>query len=80
MIMTTGGTPSVAGKNTTKTIPIVMAGVPADPVEAGLVESLARPDGNVTGLSSLSRELAGKRLDLFKEALPKLPRVAVLWS
>jgi len=57
-----------------------MAGLPADPVEAGLVESLARPGGNVTGLSSLSRELAGKRLELLKEAVPKLARVAVLYD
>ena len=69
-----------AAKNTTKTIPIVMAGNPVDPVEAGLVESLAHPGGNVTGLSSLSRELAGKRLELFKDAVPKLSRVAVLYD
>jgi putative ABC transport system substrate-binding protein len=69
-----------AAKNATKTIPIVMAGPPADPVETGLVESLARPRGNVTGLSSLSRELAGKRLELFKEAVPKLARLAVLYE
>jgi putative ABC transport system substrate-binding protein len=69
-----------AAKNATKTIPIVMAGPPVDPVEAGLVESLARPGGNVTGFSSLSRELAGKRLELFKEAVPKVARVAVLYE
>ena len=69
-----------AAKNATKTIPIVMAGPPVDPVEAGLVDSLARPGGNVTGLSSLSRELAGKRLELFKEAVPKAARVAVLYE
>jgi putative ABC transport system substrate-binding protein len=69
-----------AAKNATKTIPIVMVGPPADPVETGLVDSLARPGGNVTGLSSLSRELAGKRLELLKEAVPKLARVAVLYE
>ena len=58
-----------AAKNTTKTIPIVMAGPPADPVELGLVDSLARPGGNVTGFTSLSRDLAGKRLELLKEIL-----------
>jgi len=51
-----------------------------DPVELGLVESLARPGGNVTGLTTLSRELGGKRLELLKEAVPKLPRVAVLYD
>ncbi len=69
-----------AAKNATKTIPIVMAGNPVDPVEAGLVESLARPGGNVTGMSSLSRELAGKRLELLKEAVPKITRVAALYD
>ena len=81
IIVVSGGASTIrAAKNATKTIPIVMAGLPADPVEAGLVESLARPGGNVTGLSSLSRELAGKRLELLKEAVPKLARVAVLYD
>ena len=69
-----------AAKNATKTIPIVMAGAGADPVEAGLVESLARPGGNVTGITNLTRELGGKRLELLKEAVPKLARVAVLYD
>ena len=67
-------------KNTTKTIPIVMTGGGSDPVEAGLVESLARPGGNVTGLTTLNSELGGKRLELLKEAVPKLARVAVLYN
>ena len=69
-----------AAKNATKTIPIVMVGAGLDPVEAGLVESLARPGGNVTGLTLLTRELGGKRLELLKEAVPKLARVAVLYD
>jgi putative ABC transport system substrate-binding protein len=69
-----------AAKNATKTIPIVMMGQGTDPVRAGLVESLARPGGNVTGLTALNRELGGKRLELLKEAVPKLARVAVLYD
>ena len=57
-----------------------MVGPGADPVEAGFVESLARPGGNVTGLTALNRELGGKRLELLKEAVPKLARVAVLYD
>ena len=57
-----------------------MVGVGSDPVRAGLVESLARPGGNVTGLTALTTELGGKRLELLKEAVPKLSRVAVLYD
>jgi putative ABC transport system substrate-binding protein len=58
--------------NATKTIPIVMAGQGTDPVAAGLIDSLSRPGGNVTGLTNLNIDLGGKRLELLKEAVPKL--------
>jgi putative ABC transport system substrate-binding protein len=67
-------------KNATKTIPIVMIGASADPVEAGIVDSLARPGGNVTGITNLITELGGKRLELFKEAVPKVVRIAFLYQ
>ncbi len=79
VIVVAGGNTLIrAAKNATKTIPIVMVGSAPDPVEAGFVESLARPGGNVTGLALLVNELAGKRLELLKEGVPKLARVAVL--
>src|ERR1051325_7291936 len=80
IIVAGGPTQSRAAMNATKTIPIVMTGDGADPVEAGLVESLARPGGNVTGMTLLNRQFGGKRLELLKEAVPKLGRVAVLYD
>ena len=80
IILVSGDRPVRAAKNATKTIPIVMTGGGSDPVEAGLIESLAHPGGNVTGVSNLTRELGGKRLELLKEAVPKLARVAVLYD
>jgi len=80
IILVGGDRPIQAAKNATKTIPIIMTGSGLDPVKEGHVESLARPGGNVTGITSLNRELAGKRLELFKEAVPKLARVAVLYD
>ncbi len=81
VIIAAGGDRLVlATKNATKTIPIVMVGTGGDPIETGLVESLAHPGGNVTGITTLSRELGGKRLELLKEAVPKLARVAVLYD
>jgi len=68
-----------AAKQATKTIPIVMAS-PTDPVAAGFVASLARPGGNITGVVRLTRELSGKRLELLKEAVPRISRVGVLWD
>jgi putative ABC transport system substrate-binding protein len=70
---------AMAAQKATRAIPIVMA-APSDPVAFGLVENLARPGGNVTGLSQMGSELAGKRLELLKEMVPKLSRVAVLWN
>jgi putative ABC transport system substrate-binding protein len=81
LIVAAGGDPWIrAAKNATKTIPIVMVGSGTDPVEAGFVESLARPGGNVTGLTNLSRGLGGKRLELLKEAVSKIARVAVFYE
>jgi putative ABC transport system substrate-binding protein len=81
LIVVGGGDDSIrAAMNATKTIPIVMVGAGRDPVRAGLVESLARPGGNVTGVTNFSRELGGKRLELLKEAIPKLVRVGVLYD
>jgi putative tryptophan/tyrosine transport system substrate-binding protein len=71
--------PALAAKNSTKTIPIVITRV-ADPVSVGLVASLARPGGNITGMSILTAEMSAKRVELLKEALPGLSRVGVLWS
>ena len=81
IIVVSGGISWVRSvKNATKTIPIVMAGSGTDPVKAGMVESLARPGGNVTGVTNLTRELGGKRLELLKEAVPKVARVAALYE
>ena len=80
IVVAAGDVTIQAAKNATKTIPIVMMGQGSDPVRAGHVESLARPGGNVTGLTNLTRELGGKRLELLKEAVPKLARVAVLYD
>jgi ABC-type uncharacterized transport system substrate-binding protein len=79
-IIVAGTTPTaVAAQTATRTIPIVMAAI-ADPVGAGLIASLARPGGNITGMSLISAELSRKRIGQLKEAIPSVSRVAVLWN
>jgi putative ABC transport system substrate-binding protein len=80
VIIVGGDSLILAAKNATKTIPIVMVGAGSDPVEAGFVESLARPGGNITGITNVSPNLGGKRLELLKEAVPKVVRIAVLYD
>jgi ABC-type uncharacterized transport system substrate-binding protein len=79
VIVAVSGPVIQAAREGTRTIPIVMVGV-GDPVATGFVASLARPGGNITGLSQLSPELSAKRLDLIKEVVPGVSRVAILWN
>jgi len=79
LLVTQQGSPTLAAVKVTKTIPIVMVGV-ADVVDTGLVASLARPGGNVTGLGVNAAEIAAKRVQLLRDAVPRLSRVAVLWN
>jgi ABC-type uncharacterized transport system substrate-binding protein len=79
VLLVRGPRPALGAKNATRTIPIVFFDV-ADPVVLGLVDSLARPGGNLTGLTIITEVLVGKRLELLKETVPKLSRVAVLWN
>ena len=79
VIVTIGTLAPIAAKRATLTIPIVMASA-GDPVGSGLVASLSRPGGNVTGFSLMAPDLAGKRLELLKEILPRITRLAVLWN
>jgi putative ABC transport system substrate-binding protein len=78
VLVAVGAAAALAVQRATRTIPIVMAGI-GDPIRLGLVRNLARPDANVTGVSLLLQELGGKRLELLKEVLPRLSRVAVLY-
>ena len=78
-LVTPLGPAIIAAKQATRTIPIVMV-TTQDPVATGLVDSLARPGGNITGLTTLTRDLSGKRLELLKEVAPGISRVGVLWS
>lgn len=79
VILASGGPAAYAARNVTRTVPIVFVGV-YDPVESGLVATLVRPGGNVTGVSISSADLAGKRLELLRELVPNLTRVAILWD
>jgi putative tryptophan/tyrosine transport system substrate-binding protein len=79
LIVVTGVQPTLAAKKATTTTPIVFTSAP-DPVGLGLVASLARPGGNITGLSSLNPELNTKRLEILKDAIPKLAQVGLLWT
>jgi putative tryptophan/tyrosine transport system substrate-binding protein len=79
VIIAGGSNDTRAAKKATQTIPIVFTDAVSDPVARGLVDSLARPGGNVTGFYSMADVLAGKRLQVLKESIPKLSRVAVLW-
>jgi len=79
VIVATGGGPASAAKNASSAIPIVVTGA-QDAVASGLIASLARPGGNVTGLSALGPELNTKRLEVIKDAIPKLARVGLLWN
>ena len=79
ILVTTFTLATRAAKQATKTIPIVMVAV-SDPVESGFVDSLARPGGNITGVARFTRELSGKRLELLKEAVPRISRVGVIWD
>ena len=80
VLVTPGGNGALALKKATSTIPIVFYGAVSEPVGMGLVDSLARPGGNVTGFTTIAEDLIGKRLELLKETIPKLSRVAVLWD
>jgi putative ABC transport system substrate-binding protein len=79
LIIAGGPNDGLTAKKATKTIPVVFTDSPTDPVANGLVNSLARPGGNVTGFYSMADVLAGKRLQVLKDSIPKLSRVAILW-
>ena len=80
LILASGSPASFAARQATRTIPIVMGSLAADPIETGLIASLARPGGNITGMTEMAAELGGKRLELLKQAVAGLSRVAVFWN
>ncbi len=79
VLVTTSTVAALAAKNTTRTIPIVFFNV-SDPVGIGVIDSLVRPGGNITGVTNIAAGLVGKQLELLKETVPKLSRIAVLWN
>jgi putative tryptophan/tyrosine transport system substrate-binding protein len=79
MFVAGGDAPILAAMQASDTIPIVMT-LAADPIRSGFIQSLARPGGNVTGMSALAADMAGKRLELLKEVVPRAQRAAVLWN
>lgn len=79
VLVAPGGVDAQAAKNATRTIPIVFVNV-GDPIGIGLIDSLARPGGNITGFTPITAELVGKRLELLKETIPKLAKVALMWN
>jgi ABC transporter substrate binding protein len=80
LIVASGSPASFAAKRVTDTIPIVMGSLNADPVATGLIATLAHPGGNITGITEMAPQLSGKRLQLLKETIPSLSRVAVFWN
>ena len=80
LIVASGSPASVAASRATRTVPIVMGSLAADPIETGLIASLARPGGNVTGMTEMAAALGAKRLELLKETIPRISRVGVLWN
>jgi len=80
LIVASGSPASLAAKRATTTIPIVMGSLAANPIEAGFITSLARPGGNITGMTEMASQLSGKRLELIKASVPDLTRVAFLWN
>jgi putative tryptophan/tyrosine transport system substrate-binding protein len=80
LIVASGSPASLAASQATRTIPIVMGSLAADPIETGLIASLARPGGNITGMTEMAAQLGAKRLELLKQIVPALSRVAVFWN
>lgn len=80
LIVASGSPASFAARQATRTIPIVMGSLAANPIETGLIVSLARPGGNITGMTEMASELTGKRLQMVKQIVPGLSRVAVFWN